>query len=561
MEAIEINQRGKCEDCFLQVLANWLRKRGRKTEEGLRQAIDLCNVEEDASLFPNWRYIYTIVILLSILSAIPAVHVHRWLTASSLTTAAHSLKGLYRYHPVVEFELLDFTANMPYINVTMEQGGMTVDFWELLNRLDSKHQMQLHATNQPGKLERILITGHPGAGKTTLMRYLAKEWANGRRLQSCKVLFLIQLGDLSKDKEPQSLSDLLQLSPYNDFDLVGLSKEIQQRQGAGVCFLLDSYDKWIWRKDFVYRLFFNFNLHSSLCILTSRPHSNLKYRQQLSITMTGFKNTDLKKHLETLSTDDNVTSSIQELWSSNNHIKSLCRLPLNMVMLLSIIKNGEGSDFNTRTEIYSAFMNVTVKHFSDRLQGWNTLSLWGCVLNVSDSYSKKLCTAFKELCRVAFEMFFNGIDTFPNHEGISSDINKLGFVKITRVDSNGDELRYIFYHPTFQEFFAAIHLLDLNQKELLYFYITERQQSITWYQRNNPWLFFFGLLGAHCREDNVATILRHISVYERMVYHRRTHTFKYLQEIGWTSEKLNRLLDSAGISTLYISGTNFHNLE
>ena len=81
----------------------------------------------------------TILILLSILSAILAVHVHRWLTASSLTTAAHSLKGLYRYpHPVVEFELLDFTAiNMPCINVTMEHTdypGMTVDFWELLNR-------------------------------------------------------------------------------------------------------------------------------------------------------------------------------------------------------------------------------------------------------------------------------------------------------------------------------------------------------------------------------------------------------------------------------------------
>ena len=74
-----------------------------------------------------------------------------------------------------------------------------------------------------------------------------------------------------------------------------------------------------------------------------------------------YNNTDLKKHLETLSTDDNVTSSIQKLWSSNNHIKNLCRLPLNMVILLSILKNGEGSDFNSRTEIYSAFMNVTVK--------------------------------------------------------------------------------------------------------------------------------------------------------------------------------------------------------
>ena len=79
-------------------------------------------------------------------------------------------------------------------------------------------------------------------------------------------------------------------------------------------------------------------------------------------------------------------------------------------------------------------------------------------------------------------------------------------------------------------------------------------------------MFYFGLIGAHYGEDNISAILRHISVYERMRYPFRhsTHTFKYVQEIGWTSKKLNRLLDSAGIivnSTLYISDTNFYDLE
>ena len=114
---------------------------------------------------------------------------------------------------MVEFKLLDFTANMPYINVMMESDGKTIDFWELLNRLDSKH-LQLQATNKPGKLERILITGHPGAGKTTLMRHLAKEWANRTTptLLSCKLLFLIQFGHLSKDK---SLSLLVTCYRYH----------------------------------------------------------------------------------------------------------------------------------------------------------------------------------------------------------------------------------------------------------------------------------------------------------------------------------------------------------
>ena len=122
----------------------------------------------DASSFPNWLCVAIILILLSIVSAVAAVHVYRWFTESPLTTAGHALKGVYRHHPVVEFELLDSTINMPYINVTMERAGMTLDFWELLNSLDSKH-MQLQDTFQPETLERILITGHPGAGKTTLI--------------------------------------------------------------------------------------------------------------------------------------------------------------------------------------------------------------------------------------------------------------------------------------------------------------------------------------------------------------------------------------------------------
>ena len=138
---------------------------------------------------------------------------------------------------------------------------------------------------------------------------------------------------------------------------------------------------------------------------------------------------------------------------------------------MSIIKNGEGSSFNTRTEIYSAFMNVTVKHFSDSYPAdWNTISLWECILNVSDSHENKFCIAFTELHRVAYEMFFNGTDTFPDHKKVNSDINKLGFVNITEVVSNGNQVRYTFHHPTFLEFFAAIHLLGLKQ-ELVFAYV------------------------------------------------------------------------------------------
>ena len=40
LETIEINQRGKCEDCFLQVLLNWLKEARGKTESELRETIN-----------------------------------------------------------------------------------------------------------------------------------------------------------------------------------------------------------------------------------------------------------------------------------------------------------------------------------------------------------------------------------------------------------------------------------------------------------------------------------------------------------------------------------------
>ena len=289
---------------------------------------------------------------------------------------------------------------------------------------------------------------------------------------------------------------MLQLSPYNDLDLEGLSKEIKQREGAGACFLLDSYDEWIWKKDFIHQLFFEFNLHFSLCILTSRP-STLYVKQSgiEYITMTGFKSANLELYLETLSTDTRVINSIISLWNSNHFIKEMCTLPLNMAMLISIVTNDENLVFNTKTEIYSAFMNVTVNHFIHRHPGWNTVSLWACILNESDSHSNNLCKAFTELHRVAFEMFVNQTDTFPDCEDVNRDIDKLGFVKITKVTSNGNKVRYTFYHPTFQEFFAAIHLLSLKKEELLYLYIYVEERMPYCPQINyNPWLYYFGLI-------------------------------------------------------------------
>ena len=122
--------------------------------------------------------------------------------------------------------------------------------------------------------------------------------------------------------------------------------------------MFDSYDEWVWKKDFIHKVVFEFNLHLSLCILTSRPFQS--YTKQYGIqyiTMVGFKSTNLGVYLQSLSTDPNVINSVLDLWNSNRFIREMCKLPLNLVMLISIALNNENLVLNTRTEIYSALIS------------------------------------------------------------------------------------------------------------------------------------------------------------------------------------------------------------
>lgn len=73
-----------------------------------------------------------------------------------------------------------------------------------------------------GEPGRLIITGQPGSGKTTLLRQMAKEWAYGRALQSCEILFLVDLSDIQG--EVNSIIDLLTKSRYKDMEYESIAK-------------------------------------------------------------------------------------------------------------------------------------------------------------------------------------------------------------------------------------------------------------------------------------------------------------------------------------------------
>ena len=475
--------------------------------------------------------------------------------------SVESLKKKYLEQKVVMFDLLKQNNELPFLDIFMTHADKVSP--------TSRKSLQTVITdfNEDDVHKQLLIVGQPGSGKTTLIRYLSKMWAKGELLQSCQILFVLYLGKCKG--EYHNLSDLLKVV-YKDINIP--FEEISHRNGEGACLLMDAFDEKLNKRDYVYELMHNNELPLSRRILTSRPDDDL-VEVTNSYEIIGYELTKLDTYLDLLTTNEAAKGFVKGLWKESE-VKEMCQLPLHMGLVVFIAQTSHASSIKTKTQIYIAFMNATIKHYKRSHPQWNTVSLRECILEKSSHSDDKLCSAFKSLHTMAFQKTIMLMSTFSLKVEVREELNKLGFVSVVSENSANDEVSILFSHRTFAEFFTSIHLLTMSLDE-----------QIFWMQNSelNDGLitqFYFGLLGNFHADNFTAvslpfryfstTIESSCGLSESNSIFLHLASLRMLEEIGWTGDNYRNILNSAGIITNssahlimvernYEPGERFHN--
>ena len=419
--------------------------------------------------------------------------------------AAKTLRNRY-IDPNMEFAYTGYTSSIPFLDVSLKNmtSGVPIPNSVFIQNLD--------------KYSRVSIAGQAGAGKTTLLWYIAKGWANHRVLQStCDVLFLVQLERLPKSKSYTSLEELFEGLGYQKLNIKELAGEIDTRRESKACFLIDDFASTYsaGNTNFIHDLVYDL-LPLSHVIFTSKPYVTKKSDSIEYVEVLGYKDEDLEKHLNTLCKDEEVRKSMLTLWEEQPTMREMCLLPLHLAMVIDLVKydtkstkdsemklHGNELKIQTRTDIYLSSMNQKLEHFE-------YFSIKQCIL---EKQSDPLCKKLNKLLKVAFDMVFTGQNTFDYDPDVQNSLANIGLVTITKLDTKmvvgRTQVLYIFTHPTYREFLAAIYMATLPLDEQLA-YITMYGKDVAF---SNVWLFYFGLPYEYGNETDIPVLLKRYSAH------------------------------------------------
>ena len=324
---------------------------------------------------------------------------------------------------------------------------------------------------ESGKVEpvnKVLVEGGAGIGKTTLSVSLSEDWACGKLFQEFELLLLLPLRH-RKVSSAGSLPELLKLFHPDEEICKSVDSYLKREEGENMLVIADGWDELSESQrsedSFLYQLLFvDFPLMPVL--VTSRPSASAPLHNftcvDRFVEIKGFGEDDIKEYIQSeFVSDQEKAQHLLEQLEDNPLIESVCSIPLNCAIVCHLWHTLKGDLPSTMTQLYEKIILHFVCRNLRKLPAYGPTYSMESFDDLPESLKKSWCN----ICEFALKALEEDQIVFSKKElpeiSRDGDEHVLCFGLLQSVETVlalTSEVSYNFLHLTFMEYLAALHL-------------------------------------------------------------------------------------------------------
>ena len=356
----------------------------------------------------------------------------------------------------------------------------------------------------------ILIEGHAGIGKTTFVKEMCIEWAEGKLLTSDKLVLLLLL----RDPNVQKITNEHKLIEHFTKHSTGeLHKELVKSHGTGVTLIIDGFDELdtiLRDNSFIRELIEKRCLPKAKIVVTSRPSASACLHDVVDrrLEILGFEQSSRNQYIsEALQNSPYKLEKLQRHFQQYPNIDAICYIPLILSIIVFLCMCQSDKLPPTATEMYASFILHTICHYLKRVGEIPEDK----VINNMEQFPPVVYKALQQLEKTAFDGLVRDKIVFTVEELpvlCKDDSTCYGLLQSTECYSAvGIPIRsFNFLHLGIQEYFAAKYVTTLPEDEVYTllkesFVITKNtpnpdSKSV---RLSNMWILYCGITSGQCK--------------------------------------------------------------
>ena len=185
----------------------------------------------------------------------------------------------------------------------------------------------------------ILIEGHAGIGKTTFVKEICIQWANGKLLTSDNLVLLLMLRDPNVQKITNE-HKLIEHFTKSTSKVEQLYSYLENKHGAGITLIIDGFDELttaLRNKSFFRELIEKRCLPKARLVVTSRPSASacLHHVVDKRMEILGFEQSSKNQYvIEALQDSPSKLEKLQRHFQQYPNIDAICYIPLIMSIII-----------------------------------------------------------------------------------------------------------------------------------------------------------------------------------------------------------------------------------